>query len=179
MAKRSAPKRRAARRVAPARPTGPAADHTRVRYLESSALVAALLERDTAVVRKFLDLDHFKAVNDTCGHLAGDAVLRAVADCLKHELRGYDAVGRSGGEEFVAFLPGVTPEIALTIGERVRHRISTLDFADGLQVTASIGVAHFPSDAGELDALLAAADAALYSAKATGRDRVVAARGRP
>ena len=71
-----------------------------------------------------IDLDHFKNVNDTHGHLAGDVVLKEVAEILVRELRGYDAVGRYGGEEFIALLPGVSGSAAAAIGERLRDRIA-------------------------------------------------------
>ena len=124
-----------------------------------------------------IDLDHFKRVNDDHGHLAGDVVLRAVADCLKHELRGYDALGRFGGEEFVVLLNTVEKDLAVTIAERLTDAIRALtpvtaDLASPLSVTASIGVATYPADGTSIDALTDAADRALYAAKRAGRDRV-------
>ena len=120
-----------------------------------------------------IDLDHFKIVNDTHGHLAGDEVLKEVAEILVRELRGYDAVGRYGGEEFIALLPGVSGLAAAGIGERLRERISSNNSNAGITVTASIGVAASVSGAGpSLEDVIGAADTALYEAKATGRDRV-------
>lgn len=124
-----------------------------------------------------IDLDHFKQVNDTFGHQAGDVVLAATADTIKQELRDYDAVGRFGGEEFIALLENVTAAGAAVIGARLRERIRSLKFEYDLVVTASIGLACHPSDAGDLDALIAAADTALYAAKAAGRDRIRFATG--
>lgn len=122
-----------------------------------------------------IDLDRFKALNDQHGHLAGDVALRAVADCLRHELRDYDALGRYGGEEFVALLPNVDCEAALGVGERVRRRVEALAVAvdqidHELRVTASVGVASYPQHGSELDELLRSADIALYAAKAAGRN---------
>jgi diguanylate cyclase (GGDEF)-like protein len=124
-----------------------------------------------------IDLDHFKDVNDTYGHQAGDETLKAVASCLTDALRGYDAVGRYGGEEFVAFLSEVDELTSELIADRLRERIRGLDLAHGGRVTASIGVA-FASRANGLtiDGLISVADDALYAAKRAGRDRVVGAR---
>ncbi|WP_312877914.1 GGDEF domain-containing protein [Lentzea indica] len=128
-----------------------------------------------------LDLDHFKLINDTYGHLAGDRVLRAVADALKHSVRSYDLVGRFGGEEFAVLLPGVSTEEVRATAERVRFAIAGLHIAviDRLGhdqvitgLTASVGAAVFPDTATELSPLLLAADEALYQAKNNGRDRV-------
>ena len=123
------------------------------------------------------DIDHFKAVNDTHGHLAGDAVLAAVAAAMRDLLRDCDLCGRFGGEEFALLLPRTTPAQALDITERIRQGISRLaiprDGTAAIRVTISIGVA-VPSPARRtLDDLIAAADHALYQAKSSGRDRVV------
>ncbi len=122
-----------------------------------------------------IDLDHFKSVNDTYGHLAGDAVLTMVGQALKHELRGHDAVGRYGGEEFAVLLTEVDATSAVDIADRVRGRIAGIRPGDGIRVTASIGLALRRSS-GTLNDLLANADSALYRAKAAGRDRVYANR---
>jgi diguanylate cyclase (GGDEF)-like protein len=125
----------------------------------------------TAVL--LIDLDHFKRVNDTHGHLAGDVVLKSVAEILVRELRGYDAVGRYGGEEFIALLPGADGTAALAIGERLRYRICTAAPDELLAVTASVGVAvGLPRSALTLEDIIDAADIALYQAKTNGRDRV-------
>jgi diguanylate cyclase (GGDEF)-like protein len=125
-----------------------------------------------------LDLDHFKLVNDTLGHLAGDAALKAVSDVLKKELRGYDAVARFGGEEFVVFLNDLRVEDARQVAERALSRIRELvitrkDEADAYcTLTASIGLSVYPQHGRDLADLLEAADVALYLAKRSGRDRV-------
>jgi diguanylate cyclase (GGDEF)-like protein len=129
-----------------------------------------------------LDLDLFKQVNDTHGHLAGDAVLRAVAQLLDDTVRRGDQVGRFGGEEFAVLLPQITGSAeARAVAERIRIRIAGLSVSVGPDqsvtgLSVSIGVAVYPSVSEDsLDGLLAAADAALYSAKRAGRDRVAVA----
>jgi len=127
-----------------------------------------------------IDMDRFKLVNDMYGHLAGDTALKAVAESLADELRGYDAVGRFGGEEFVALLPGVGPRAAANVGERIRQRIASLAVSveprtggtAQVRLTASIGVASANAHASTLDDLLRAADGALYAAKGDGRNAV-------
>ena len=126
-----------------------------------------------------LDIDHFKAVNDRFGHLAGDAVLRTVAEALKRELRDYDTVGRFGGEEFVVLLPDTDIARSILVAQRLRNAIgvATTDHANLAKgtdpLTVSVGVACFPMHGLELEELMRAADSALYRAKALGRDRVV------
>ncbi|AKJ29139.1 sensor domain-containing diguanylate cyclase [Caldimonas brevitalea] len=123
-----------------------------------------------------IDLDHFKRINDSHGHAAGDAVLRAVAQCLQSSVRAEDAVGRLGGEEFVVVGAETDPARSLRVAERVRERAAALRFpavAPSLRVTVSIGVACGPREAWQ--ELLARADEALYQAKGQGRNRVVAA----
>jgi diguanylate cyclase (GGDEF)-like protein len=131
----------------------------------------------------YLDLDHFKTVNDTHGHLAGDEVLRAIADDLRHELRTDDLVGRLGGEEFAVLLPDTTPTDTTLAGERIRRRIEVLRVKvttdkgsaelDGF--TCSVGAATYPAAGHALDEVLLAADTALYAAKNAGRNTVVTA----
>ncbi|GLZ28363.1 GGDEF domain-containing protein [Lentzea sp. NBRC 105346] len=127
-----------------------------------------------------LDLDHFKQINDTYGHLAGDRVLRVVADTIKSVVRAYDLVGRFGGEEFAVLLPGVGVNGVRATAERIRFEIGALSVGvvdrSGMDrtitnFTASIGAAIFPDTATELSPLLLAADEALYQAKGEGRDR--------
>jgi diguanylate cyclase (GGDEF)-like protein len=146
----------------------------------------ALAERTLAAAARqggtfgllMLDLDHFKQVNDTYGHLAGDAVLKAVAESIISAVRGRgDAVGRFGGEEFVVLLPGIArPDIG-AVAERVRRAISALRVPAGQLaisgLSVSIGIAVYPSAGASLQRLLDAADTALYHAKATGRNKVV------
>ena len=101
-----------------------------------------------------IDLDHFKKLNDAFGHQAGDAALKAVADCITDALRGYDAVGRFGGEEFVALLAEADADVAVKVAERICERIRTLTLLHGGTITASIGVGHRPVRRAELDELV-------------------------
>lgn len=125
-----------------------------------------------------VDVDHFKQVNDRCGHLAGDQVLRHFADLLQHCVQGHDhLLGRYGGEEFVLVLQGRTQRAAMERAVAIRTRLQQYPalLASGpVSVTASIGLA-MDEGQGDLSTLLAAADAALYRAKAAGRDRLVCA----
>lgn len=117
-----------------------------------------------------LDVDHFKQVNDTYGHQTGDAVLREVADALVANTKNYDVAARYGGDEFVVLLPGCSRDDALGVADRVRNGIARA--VGEAPVTISAGVATVPDNAGDAERLMAAADAALYDAKRTGRDRV-------
>jgi diguanylate cyclase (GGDEF)-like protein len=119
-----------------------------------------------------IDLDHFKLLNDEYGHPAGDATLRAVADCLSETLRGYDAVGRFGGEEFVALLVDTGAAVSKGVAERLCQRIGRLELAHGGRITASIGVGVGVAGTHKLDRLIAIADKALYAAKDSGRNQV-------
>lgn len=127
-----------------------------------------------------IDLDDFKRINDTHGHLAGDEVIREAARRMEIALRPYDVLGRYGGEEFLAVLPACDEHSAVRLAERLRARISerpVLHEGEAIPVTGSIGVAT--SDArGDMSALLHAADQALYRAKALGRNRAEAAPSR-
>ncbi|HIJ82441.1 MAG TPA: GGDEF domain-containing protein [Desulfuromonadales bacterium] len=122
-----------------------------------------------------LDLDHFKRVNDTKGHLAGDCVLKEMALRLKNSVRPYDVIGRYGGEEFVVLLPDTTFEQSLLVAERIREKIRCESFlADGnrLKITVSLGVAVSNETDRSLSDMIKRADEGLYKAKADGRDRV-------
>jgi diguanylate cyclase (GGDEF)-like protein len=126
-----------------------------------------------------IDIDHFKVVNDTHGHLAGDRVLRVVADRFKAQLREGDLIGRFGGEEFAILLPRTAGPEAWRVAERLRGHIADapISVSDGrdesilVSITVSVGVAEVASARQDLDELLAAADAALYQAKNAGRNR--------
>jgi diguanylate cyclase (GGDEF)-like protein len=122
-----------------------------------------------------VDLDHFKRVNDTYGHLVGDQVLLGVAGTLCNQLRDYDIVGRFGGEEFVVLLPGTDTVEACRVAERLRSRVRRMAVPaeDGsVTVTISVGLSLLRTHGDDLIELLAAADLALYRAKESGRDRV-------
>lgn len=124
-----------------------------------------------------IDIDHFKKINDTYGHPFGDTVLVAVARALKLAVRRIDAVGRLGGEEFVVLLPGIPRSQALAIAERVREAVADEQiFLDSkrVRVTVSVGAATYPAPGLRTkQALLKAADDALYKAKRAGRNRSV------
>jgi diguanylate cyclase (GGDEF)-like protein len=123
------------------------------------------------------DIDHFKKVNDTYGHAAGDEVLKQFAAILAAEAREIDRVGRYGGEEFLLLLPGTVLDSAVTFAERVRQRVeaNTFSFEGGtLTRTVSLGVASWPHPRiSGREGMLKAADDALYVAKELGRNRVV------
>jgi two-component system cell cycle response regulator len=126
-----------------------------------------------------IDIDHFKSVNDSYGHDAGDAVLREFAARIRRNTRGIDLACRLGGEEFVVIMPDCDLAKAYHVGERLRQCIAAAPFdADGrigtLQVTASVGVAAIESADDIPDLMLKRADQALYCAKRDGRNRVVA-----
>jgi diguanylate cyclase (GGDEF)-like protein len=125
-----------------------------------------------------LDLDHFKAVNDRLGHEAGDEVLRRVARTVESCIRDVDAAARLGGEEFVALMPETSLAAALDAGERIRKAIAaaTIEWrGTSIPVTVSVGVSSAPELVATPDSLIGSADAALYQAKAEGRNRVMAA----
>ncbi|SDG88086.1 PAS domain S-box-containing protein/diguanylate cyclase (GGDEF) domain-containing protein [Roseospirillum parvum] len=126
-----------------------------------------------------MDIDHFKQINDTHGHATGDLALKAFVAACEETLRGGDALGRMGGEEFAALLPETDAAGALVLGERLRAAVSRIDLRGAdrrpVPMTVSIGQATLNPAEPNLDALLAEADRALYRAKQDGRDRVVGA----
>jgi diguanylate cyclase (GGDEF)-like protein len=142
--------------------------------LYNSRYLLHLLEGKLPLVRRagqglailMLDLDRFKTINDRYGHLAGDEALAAVARQLRHCAREQDVVCRYAGDEFVLVLDGAGGEDAARVAERVRRGIGDLIFWDGLRLGCSIGTALFPEDGSTLKALIAAADARMYSDKA-------------
>ncbi|MBI1753064.1 MAG: GGDEF domain-containing protein [Acidobacteria bacterium] len=150
---------------------------TVLQQLESHVGLAGRHQRPLSVI--LADLDHFKQVNDSHGHRAGDQALEAFGTLLQHRLRGSDSVGRLGGDEFLILLPESPASAALVAAEGLRHALAghvlTLESGQNLRLTCSLGVAELrPGDSGG-GALLARADAALYGAKAGGRDRAQAA----
>jgi two-component system, cell cycle response regulator len=144
-----------------------------------------ILEREVARATRaaehvslvLLDIDDFKLLNDAHGHQAGDEVLRNVAAALSCECRDFDTPARYGGEEFAVLLPGCPPEEAIAIAERLRRAVSAAPAV--APVTASAGVATYPAHAGDADALVRAADEALYRSKNGGRDRTSQSVGVP
>jgi diguanylate cyclase (GGDEF)-like protein len=136
--------------------------------------------RGTPVAVLMIDIDHFKRLNDTHGHPAGDLALHEIAAILSSDLRQIDIAARYGGEEFILLLPETTPQGAKLVAQRLRYSVEQAKFRTGNQrgaaeerLTISIGVALFPEEARCKRDLLEAADAALYAAKAKGRNRVV------
>jgi diguanylate cyclase (GGDEF)-like protein len=124
-----------------------------------------------------LDIDLFKMVNDTWGHAAGDVAIKRIAEAAMAAMRGSDALGRIGGEEFALLLPETNAENARLFAERLRARVEELqiDAPPEFRVTASIGVAEFNGEAEKIEETLGRADRALYAAKRAGRNRVVVA----
>ena len=139
---------------------------------EQAAAQAGILDNWVSVI--MCDLDHFKTINDTHGHEAGDHVLCAAAYEMRHALRSFDSIYRIGGEEFLVLLPGVAPADALVIAERLRVAVSAR-VTSGLNVTMSAGVASAHGNAVKPAVLTRDADVALYDAKHSGRDRVCVA----
>ena len=123
-----------------------------------------------------IDLDHFKNVNDTYGHQAGDDVLREMATRVKNCLREYDVFGRYGGEEFLVITPDTEFQGTMVIAERIRFELTKTPFISGTQklsVTASFGVTCFHDSSEGVSTALQRADEALYQAKDEGRNRVI------
>ena len=136
---------------------------------------AQALPSRTAIA--ILDLDHFKQINDTHGHAAGDEVLRVVSQRLRAAIRPTDAVGRYGGEEFLVVLPQIARESLLQVCERIRCAIAREPVVVGgvaIPITCSLG-AVLSGGGASVEALVAAADGALYTAKRAGRDRAMVA----
>lgn len=139
--------------------------------------VAAARSMHQPLCALLLDIDHFKRVNDSHGHPCGDQVLARIAHACRDALRHIDLFGRYGGEEFLVLLPDTRLPYAWPVAERLRNAVAALSFDDlapGLRVTVSIGMAQLGGGDGGLRELVARADAALYRAKANGRDRVEA-----
>ncbi len=152
---------------------------------EFNRLTQEELERHVRYERPFslliLDVDHFKEVNDTFGHAAGDAVLKHIATLLRQTVRHLDRPARLGGDEFAVLLPEATTNMAFRTAERLREAmdddglefLSASGVASTIRFTVSIGVANCPADADTLDGALHAADTALYEAKRQSRNRTV------
>lgn len=121
-----------------------------------------------------LDLDHFKKINDTHGHLTGDAVLKATAERISQVVRSYDFVGRYGGEEFLVLLPGCDKEQAEQSGERIRLAVQASPvISAGSEISVTVSIGATATDGQAETEVLAIADAALYEAKSAGRNRTV------
>lgn len=147
------------------------------RLLDEEILRARRYQRSLALL--WIDLDHFKQVNDKLGHAAGDSVLRGLSNLLSSRVRQVDLVSRFGGEEFVVVLPEMDASEAQQSAERLRQLVESspqqLDDGRSVNLTMSIGVALYPDHGEDAPSLIAAADQAMYQAKALGRNRVVVA----
>ncbi len=138
------------------------------RSLDRELSRAARMDGRLSVV--LLDIDNFKLLNDSHGHVAGDGVLRQVAAALRECGREYDTIARYGGEEFAAVLPGCSSGLAMQVAERLREAVE--EASTDIPVTASAGVATYPYDGIDIAGLLSAADQALYASKRAGRNTV-------
>ena len=136
-----------------------------------SAEISRARRQNTPLSCVLLDIDHFKEVNDTFGHQAGDYVLRELSALLRRTVRAYVILVRWGGVEFLVVLPGVGHAEALKLADRIRQAIENMPLAGIGGITASVGVAALGSDY-SFDAMFAIADRRLYSAKASGRNTV-------
>ncbi len=143
---------------------------------------AARFERPLSLV--MADLDLLRDINNTYGHLAGDAVLQGIAEVFRSHLRHYDVPARFGGEEFAILLPETPPELAFEIAERIRRTVAATTFdvetsSEPIRATISIGVAAYPRDGADTNELIHQADLAVYRAKLQGRNRVLDASSDP
>lgn len=143
--------------------------------LDSEVTVAMNVGRTVSLI--MLDADHFKRINDTHGHDAGDSVLRFLGDVLRDVVGSAGVVARFGGEEFMAILPGVEAESAAALADKLRERVEGATVPSvSERITASFGVAAFPLHASSPEELVRVADSALYEAKDSGRNRVCVSR---
>lgn len=146
--------------------------------------ISELLDREISRSRRYghpisvlmLDIDYFKKVNDTFGHQTGDIVMRRLADLFCKAVRENDMVGRYGGEEFLILLPGTDAQSGVQTAQRIRKMVQHLEIGtsgENVSVTVSIGISSYPQYGQDADAVICAADAALYQAKSNGRNQVV------
>lgn len=154
---------------------------TRRAFKDDAGKYVALARRHRSQLSAIVfDIDRFKAVNDTYGHAAGDAVLKAVTEVVGKQLRLSDLLGRLGGEEFAVILPDTDAAGAMAVAEKLRHSILALMFPGSrppMRVSASFGIATLDPGSDDLDSLLVKADEALYEAKGAGRNICLAWRG--
>jgi diguanylate cyclase (GGDEF)-like protein len=141
----------------------------------AAAALQAARSQGVPLTIAIIDMDHFKAINDCCGHATGDSVLKAFARATGEALRTGDLLGRWGGEEFLLVMPGSTPQVAAATLERLRTLMFGIRLPAsgvGLRVSLSAGIAEFDANVRSLDDFIARADGALYAAKSAGRDCV-------
>lgn len=138
--------------------------------------ISRAMRNGEMVTLMMVDVDHFKSFNDNHGHQAGDEVLRLVGKALTQSCRDFDTAARYGGEEFAIILPSCSSNESLKVGDRLRKLVSEMDAI--APVTASGGVATYPTHAGDAEGLIKAADEALYESKRAGRDRITRSKRR-
>jgi diguanylate cyclase (GGDEF)-like protein len=148
------------------------------RYLEETLdrELARATREDYSVCVIMIDLDHFKRVNDTYGHEAGDKVLKTLAFTLSEQCRRGDFACRYGGEEFVIVMPNITTDIAYERAENIRRYLNSMSVPYGpynLTITISMGIACYPVNGDTRESILHAADQAMYGAKEAGRDHIL------
>ncbi|WP_064093420.1 GGDEF domain-containing protein [Rossellomorea aquimaris] len=149
-----------------------------VRYFDETfnEMAQKASDRMNPLALLYIDIDHFKRVNDQYGHDNGDQVLKQLSILIKENVRKRDLVARKGGEEFVVLLPNITSEEGRTLAENIRevveHHAFTLTNGEHISCTISIGMAHFPTDSSSSQNIIKLADKALYQAKERGRNRV-------
>lgn len=151
--------------------------NARAYYEFCEGMIRLAKRNNTPYAVLFVDLDHFKSINDNYGHAAGDLVLKSVAECLMKNIRDSDGLGRIGGEEFSVFLPNTSFDDALALAEHLRSSIESIrpTIGDGSRkITASIGVARNQHSEQSMLEIQRQADLAMYQAKAAGRNRVSA-----
>lgn len=149
--------------------------NSRVFFDEAARVLARAQRHGHITTIAYVDLDDFKAVNDSLGHSGGDEVLRRVADTLRQSVRAGDVAARVGGDEFVLLLPEASSDGARALLERVRTGIAHARPVDGLQVTVSIGAVTFLTPPASVDAMVQRADGQMYAAKRTGKNRLLLA----
>ncbi|MDF2606773.1 MAG: pleD [Bacillales bacterium] len=145
--------------------------NTRALYEKLETQISSAKRDNEPLCVLILDIDRFKLVNDTYGHLVGDQVIAKVAEIIKTTIRKIDIVGRYGGEEFLVILPNCNVEQGLDISERIRKNIEEAVFSSGAKITISGGLKQFKDEG--LDMLIDLADKCLYDAKRTGRNKIV------
>lgn len=138
--------------------------------LERQLALARRYQENVAVL--FIDLDRFKLVNDTFGHQAGDAYLRQIGDIMRQHFRTTDILARIGGDEFAALFPHTNSSQAQVVIERFSHALANIKINGELQASASLGLVIYPQDGENAERLMAAADQAMYTAKAEARQRI-------